>query len=101
MNMWEIIGGYRYGSKSSYAKSEKSLGVVYTALLAKGKRKVGKTKETAETMNAIIGTFSVIIMIVIALCGVTTWLIFRKLKCDNSAFMDMHDEEIGKNKGVI
>jgi hypothetical protein len=47
-------------------------------------------------MNAITEIFSVIIMIIIVLCGVTTWLIFRKLKYDNSAFMDMHDEEIRK-----
>jgi flagellin-like protein len=44
-------------------------------------------------MNAITGTFSVIIMIAIVLCGMTAWLIFRKLKYDNSTFMDMHDEE--------
>jgi hypothetical protein len=69
---------------------------VRTEVLATGKRKVGKTKETAETMNAITGIFSVIIMIVIFLCGMTAWLIFRKLKYDHSAFMDMHDEEIRK-----
>jgi hypothetical protein len=40
----EYVGNYRGGigmEVNSYAKSEKSLGVVYTALLAKGKRKVG------------------------------------------------------------
>jgi flagellin-like protein len=69
---------------------------VHTELLATGKRKVGKTKETAETMNAITGIFSVIIMIVIVLCGMTAWLIFRKLKYDHSVFMDMHDQETRK-----
>lgn len=49
-------------------------------------------------MNAIMGIYFVIIMIMVVLCGVTAWLIFRKLKYDNSVFMDMNDQELRKQR---
>ncbi|ERI08998.1 hypothetical protein [Aneurinibacillus aneurinilyticus] len=67
-----------------------------TTVLEKGKRKVGKGKETVETMNGIAETFSVIIVIAILLCVITTWFIFQKLRYVQSAAIDGQNKETGK-----
>lgn len=67
-----------------------------TAVLEEGKGKMGKAKETVEAMNGIAETFSVIIVIAILLCTVTTWLIFQKVRHVQSTAMDVQNQETGK-----
>ncbi len=57
---------------------------------------MGKGKETVETMNGIVETFSVIIVIAILLCVITTWFIFQKLRYVQSAAIDGQNKETGK-----